>query len=105
MTLQGFRDLLLTVTDKVYHFEAYQEVSGQYIIWQEIGARANYGSGCRQDIVKRIQVDLYTEDEFNSVLEELMQVLENADVAFEGPETIYDKDAKCIRHILSCEVI
>ena len=105
MTLQEFRNLLLTITDKVYHFEAFKEALGQYIVWQEIGGSALHGSGQRQEKVKRIQVELYTENEFESLLDELMEALESADVAFEEPVTTYDADTKCIRHIIECEVV
>ena len=38
MSLQEFRDLLLGITEKAYHFEAAQDAPDKYIVWQETGA-------------------------------------------------------------------
>ena len=36
MTLKQFRDLLLTVTDRVGHGEHFKD-GGNYIVWHEVG--------------------------------------------------------------------
>ena len=43
MSLQEFRDLLLGITEKAYHFEAAQDAPDKYIVWQETGSRASAG--------------------------------------------------------------
>ena len=48
MSLQEFRDLLLGITEKAYHFEAAQDAPDKYIVWQETGSRALLASDCRK---------------------------------------------------------
>lgn len=105
MTMQEFRDVLLSVTDKVYHFEAFQDSTGQYIVWQETGGHSLYGSDKRQGTVKHIQVDFFTGNEFDPVLDQLLDTLEASGVAFGEPVTSYDTNTKGIRHIIECEVV
>lgn len=105
MTLQEFRDLLLDVTDKVYHFEAAGEATGQHIVWQETGGHALAGSNVRREVAREVQIDLYTTEEFDPLLEQLLTVLEAAEVAFSEPTTVYDTDTQLIRHIVECEVV
>lgn len=105
MTLQGFRDTLLTVTDKVYHFEAAGEASGQYIVWQETGGRSLSGANQRQEIIREVQVDFFTGLEFDPMLDVLLETLDAAGVAVGEPVTVYDTDTKRIRHIIECEVV
>lgn len=105
MTLREFRDLLLSVTDNVYHFEAFEESEDEYIIWQETNGRSAYGSNARTNTVKNVQVELYTQEEYTSTLDKLLEALEAEDIAFEEPVTDFNKDTKQIRHIIECEVI
>lgn len=104
MTLQEFRDILLTVTDKVYHLEAWQEQE-EYIIWQETGGRSLYGSGRRCATVKKVQVELYSRKEFTDTLDRLLDTLEEHEIAFEEPIPDFDPDTKKMRYIIECEVI
>lgn len=105
MSLQEFRDMLLTVTEHVYHFEAWQETEDEYIIWQETGGRSLYGDGARCETVKKAQVDLYTKIEFSDTLDTLLGVLEQHDIAFQEPIPSFDTDTKRFRYIIECEVI
>ena len=104
MTLQELRDLLLQITDKVYHFEAAQESSGRYIVWQETGGRALSGSNRRQEVIRDVQIDLYTEEDFDPMVEQILNQLEDAGIAVNEPTTVYDPDTCLIRHIIECEV-
>jgi hypothetical protein len=104
MTLQEFSKVLLSVTDKVYHLEAWNE-SDEYIVWQEIQNRSSHGDNGRFATVKRVQVDLFTQKEFSELLDKLLETLEENDVAFDDPVPDYDSDTKVMRYIIQCEVI
>jgi hypothetical protein len=104
MTLQEFSKVLLSVTDKVYHLEAWKE-SDEYIVWQEIQNRSSYGENGRFATVKRVQVDLFTKEEFSELLDKLLETLEENDVASDDPVPDYNKDTKVMRYIIQCEVI
>lgn len=105
MTLNQFRDVLLTVTDKVYQFEAMGDAEQEHIVWQETGGRALYGDGKRQERIGQLQVELYTKEPETPLLEMLLKALEEADVAFEEPVPDYERETGFIRHIIECEVI
>ncbi|MCM1190742.1 MAG: hypothetical protein NC541_15815 [bacterium] len=105
MSLQEFGEMLKSVTEAVYHFEAWQETAGEYLVWQETGSRSTHASNVRRETVKRIQVELYTEEEFSETPERLMETLEEYEIAFEDPVIEYDRDLKKFRYIWECEVI
>jgi hypothetical protein len=104
MTLQEFSQLLLTVTENVYHFEAWKE-SNEYIIWQELQPRSMHSDNGRSEVIQRVQVDLFTKEEFTELLDKLLEVLEANDVAFDDPIPDYDSETKVMRYIIQCEVI
>lgn len=105
MSLQEFRDLLLTVTEQVYHFENCQDTEEEYIIWQETGGKSTHASNERSETVKQIQVELYTSIEFTNTIDAILNVLETNDIAFQEPTVHFDKDTKKIRYIIECEVL
>lgn len=105
MSLQEFRDMLLTVMENVYHFEAWQETESEYIIWQETGGNSLYGDGVRCETVQKAQIDLYTMEEFSGTVGKILEVLEMHDIAFREPKPSFDTDTKRFRHIIECEVL
>jgi hypothetical protein len=100
-----FRDRLLGITENVYHFEASQASALPYIIWQETGGRALYGENVDAERVHSVQLDIYSETEFDPLIEDVLNMMREADIAFEFPITDYEKDLKLIRTIIECEVI
>jgi hypothetical protein len=104
MTLQEFKDLLLTVTDRVYHLEAWQE-GEEYLVWQELQPRSSKSDNRRGEVIRRVQVDLFTREEFSQTLDKLLEVLNEHDIAFDEPVPGYDTDTKMMRYIVQCEVM
>lgn len=104
MTLPEFKDVLLTVTDKVYHLESWQE-EDEYIVWQEIQPRSLRTDGGRTEVITRAQIDYYTKKEFPELLDKLLSTLDEYDIAFDDPIPDYDPDEKQMRYIIQCEVV
>lgn len=104
MSLQEFRDLLLTVTDAVYHFEAAKEKE-EYIVWQELKDGGLYGSDNLCEKVKKVQVDFFTKKEFPEMLERLKAALKNDCIAYDEPIPSFDPETKQFRYIIECEVV
>ncbi len=104
MTLDEFRKLLLTVIPDVYHFEAFK-TDGKYIVWQETGVNGFYGSNRRCQIVQCVQVDFYTDDELDPMVDGLRMVLDNDLICFEEQPPVFDPDTKQIRYIFECEIM
>lgn len=63
--LRKLRDALLSVSSKVYHFEAQGELP--YIVWAEEGqSAASYGDGVMGRQVLTGTIDYYTKDEYDA---------------------------------------
>lgn len=105
MRLEKLRDLLLIVTDNVYHLEAYQETDAEYIVWQERGSHSLYGGNERCETAQKVQLDIYTDKEFSDLPERVLQILEENEVACKDPIPSYDVESKRMRYIIECEVV
>ena len=98
MTLPEFKDALGGLGIPVRHYHAFKDEGAHYLVWQETAGRAQYGDDGRREVIRQIQVELYT------VLDDLLALLEEQGVAFAEPVTSYDEDTDKIRHIVECEV-
>lgn len=105
MESQEFKDVLLTVTDAVYHFEAPGGAGEEYLVWQETGGRSLYASDARCGTVEKFQVDLYTEKEFPDMVGKILEALEENGISFQEPAPYFDPDTKKLRYIIECEVV
>ena len=112
MKSQKFKEILKEIEKyPAYHLEAFHSNGGdnnkdkKYIVWQETGWKAYYGSDGRKAVVVFIQVELYTEDDFDPLLDELIALLEKHNISFLEPVTTFDISTKKILHIIECEVI
>lgn len=101
MTLNEFGALLAGVYPKTYHYTTSKQ-KGNYVVWQEYAARRQTGGPL---LVRHIQVDLYTRNELDPVVDKLMVALEGAGVYHEEPEVTYDPDTGYIRHLVECEIV
>ena len=105
MTLQEFRDMLMAAFDcPVYHFEAFPEGKDRYIVWQETEIKSLFGSDEGDERVWAITVLLYTGWEFDEAVFELMALMDEACIAYQDPQIIWDSERKMIRYAINCEV-
>lgn len=104
MTLKQFRDLLLTVSDDVFHHESTKE--NDYIVWHEVRYMSLKGdNGIAQKAV-RIAVDYFSTEEYSDIPDRLTEVLAGNDEVFLKRHTvIYEEDTGYIHHSFSVEVI
>lgn len=100
-----FKDFLLSVTENVYHYEAPKNAGLPYVIWQEVGGHSLYGDNFDIESVYRIHLDIYSQNEFDPVIGEIIDVMRVNDIAFDFPFSEYDNDLKLIRTIIECEVV
>lgn len=104
MTLGSFRDLLLTVTPDVYHFEAHKDE--EYIVWHEVGDISLPGDGQRAETGARIAVDYYTRQEYDTLHTQLERVLDECeDIALSDAAVLYEPETGLIHYAYTCEVI
>ena len=103
MTLKQFRDLLLTVSDKVYHNRAAKEKS--YVVWHEVGKISNAADNVQAESGYRIAVDYYTKDEYNSLPDKITALFDNDEIAADDVVIDYEPDTGYTHYAWTCEVI
>ncbi len=80
MGLKKVRDALLTVTDKVYHYEAWEE-SDKYIVWAEDSYHKTLsGDGQTMERYAEGTIDYFSREEYDPAVTEIMDALERADI-------------------------
>lgn len=105
MTLIEFAAVLAGAGVPVHHNTAPELPGSRYIVWQEYGGRFSYGDNTPGEGVRRVQVDFYTKIELDPSLSALLAALDGADIAHGYPETTFDEEQACDRHIIECEVM
>lgn len=103
MTLQAFRDLLLTLGVPVHHYEPEQQTD-KYIVWHEYGTGGCHGDNVRAVRVRSVQVDLFTREEFDPLADALEALLTDSQIPFDGPQTDFEDDTGYIHIWWDCEV-
>lgn len=81
MNLLEIRDVLLTVTSKVYHFEAPAGETGKYIVWAEDGETDLHADDKIEARVTEGTIDLFTPDEYDSMPQKISEALDRSGVS------------------------
>lgn len=104
MTLKQFRDILLSITEHVYHFEAHKD--DEYIVWHEVGGISLAGDNKTAEKGTRIAVDYFTKNEYDTLHEKLESTLSEYDEIFLSDYiTDFEADTGYIHYAYTCEVI
>ena len=103
MTLKQFRDLLLTVSDKVYHNRASKEKS--YIVWHEVGKTGNTADNAQSESGYRIAVDYFTKNEYDSLPDKITALFDNDEIAADDVVIDYEPDTGYTHYAWTCEVV
>lgn len=98
--LKAFRDLLLTVTEHVYHYY-HQAEDETYIIWTETGEDASdHGDNHKSEIGLSYEIEVFTKTEYSPVLDDLVTKLNESGYAFSYTAVSYETDTHYIHHSL-----
>lgn len=104
MNFKEFKDLLLSVSPDVYHFESTKE--SEYIVWHEVGTRCLMGDGKQIEIGTRIAVDYFTKLEYSQIPEKLEKALANHDeICLSDSVVDFEHDTGMIHYAYTCEVM
>lgn len=104
MTLKEFRNILLSIHNKVYHFESSKE--DEYIVWCEVGNITLRADGEIAEIGTRIAVDFFTKKEYSEIPCKILTTLSNHDEIIVTDDNIdYESDKGYIHYAFTCEVI
>lgn len=104
MTLKQFRDLLLTVTDRVGHGEQFKD-GGNYVVWHEVGKISNTADSAQSESGYRIAVDYYTKDEYDLLPDKITALFDNDEIAADNVVIDYEPDTGYTHYAWTCEVI
>ena len=103
MTLDAFKDLLLTVDPKITRYE--HTATGNYSIWREYGTKPLGTDNEQGEVIHRVQVDRFTKQENDPIVAAMTAMLNSQDnVAFQYLVD-YEVQTGYIHHIWDCEVI
>lgn len=98
MKLVDLRDLLLTVTPNVYHYEAHKQ-DGNYIVWAEDGeAGAAYADNKKTSQVIGGTIDYFTKDEFDPAFDLIQAKLNSVDIAWKLNSIQHEEDTGYIHY-------
>ncbi|HBV85761.1 MAG TPA: hypothetical protein DEF42_03680 [Desulfosporosinus sp.] len=95
MTLQEFRNLLLTADPTASHYESVKNTN--YTVWKEFERRKT------PEEEWRIQVDRFTKIEYDPIVELIDTALSTDDISFDY-KVDYEENTGYIHHIWDCTV-
>lgn len=104
MTVQQFRDILLTVHQYVYHAESSKQ--SEYIVWKEVGMKCFHADN--QVIQKGvyIKIDFFTKTEFSEIPDNIVNILScNDEIAVCDVNFDYEPDTEYFHTAILCEII
>jgi hypothetical protein len=105
MTLADVKAALLTVSLKVYHFDA-SGATGNYIVWAEDGeAEAIWADGRLQSQVITGTIDYFTKIEGDPVIDQLQTALLNAGISFRLNSVQHERETEYIHYEWAFEVV
>jgi len=104
MNLKQFRDLLLTLTDDVFHYEAW-DVSDNYIVWaEEMEKGSSYADDKKVNQTLTGTVDFYTSNEYSPMVTQIQNLLNENGISWKLESIQYEKDPELIHYEWSWEV-
>lgn len=103
MTLKQFKDLLLTVSDKVYHNKATKESS--YIVWHEVGKIGTNADNAEVESGWRIAIDYFTKEEYDTIPDKISALFDRDDIAADNPVIDFEPDTGYTHYAWTCEVV
>lgn len=95
MTLQQFRDILLTADPQASHYKSMQ--TANYTVWRE------YGKTRIPEQTWKVQVDRYTKVEYDPAVALITTALNIDDIGF-SYLVDFESDTGYIHHIWDCTV-
>ena len=89
--------LLLGLTDKVYHFEAPENAAPPYIVWQELGQGEILSGDDSQDAYAATgTIDIFSRNEKEPLVSSVYRALNDACISFYKKSVQYEPDTRLI---------
>ena len=99
--LKTIRDVLNTTSaaGRVYHYTRPASIKAPWIVWQEDGENASHSTDNRKDL-QQIEgsIDCYTQTEFDTLLDEVQDTLNDAEIGFQLVMVDYEDETNLIHY-------
>ena len=94
--IKNLRDVLLSVTDEVNHYEAKEKLD-KYVVYAEDGGGNDQG-GDNQKIGQAIQgtIDYFTKEEFDPTVDAIQDALDEAQISYFLESVQYEEETEYI---------
>lgn len=104
MKYSELETLLKTVCPETYHLGAPDDVN-RFVVWGETGYGGVSAGGRKILLSIKFSVYIYTQDEDDSLVDDIIEALENAEVCVSGPSPGYDDERMTLVSVLECEAV
>lgn len=102
MTLTEFKNLLLEADPKAKRYMSLE--SGNYTVWSDYNRVFETADDRISDSDVYVQVDRYTKDEHDPVVDLITQTLDEGGAAVIDRRTLFEKDSGYIHHIWDVKI-
>lgn len=92
--LQTIKDILVNVCENTYHYQAPEGSKFEkYIVWQEESEYARLmGDGDKMEVRLQGSIDLFTENEYEPLVEQIEAAFKAAHIYIEYTGTLFESD-------------
>lgn len=102
MSVKQIRDVLLGVTERVYHYKAPTDLSESYIVWGETGISVSfYADDESQHVIVSGELWYYTKTEYDPKFDEICVALKENGISWGSANVGYDDGTGRIVYSLS----
>ena len=105
MKLSNIRDILLTVTPDVSHYNALNK-SDKYIVWAEDGQSGSlHGDNQMTEQVIQGTIDYFTKEEYDPNVKKIQQAINSANIPFRLNSIQHEEETGYIHHewVFECD--
>ena len=89
----------------VYHYWRPQ-MATPFIVWAETGeADALHGDNRKGEVLMSISVDVYTQTEFDELLDAVFNFFNSREIPFELSAVEFEEDTKVVHYSFTCEMV
>lgn len=96
--MKSLRDALVSLTEKTYHYTAPPNTDPAYIVWKEDGSNDLTASNIHAEKAWTGVVDLYTNQEFDPLVDGVPKVFERVGAAYNLVSVDYEEETGLIHY-------
>lgn len=104
MKISKFKQILISCCTATYHLEAHEEPE-DFVVWHQVSEDGLHSDNHRTIDTAMIAVDYFTKKEYPDVPDKLKKAFRSNDIAFRGPEIIYDQTTKRSHYAYTVELV